>query len=87
MSGCGWLGLGWVGLVRVLNVMVGARAQRGGVLNVVASQRGGSNETAVTSHSFRPCTETETYYVGPEGHYNSNEFKTDNYFSEICDME
>ena len=36
MSGCGWLGLGWVGLVRVLNVMVGARAQRGGVLNVVA---------------------------------------------------
>ena len=36
VSGCGWLGLGWVGLVRALNVMVGARAQRGGVLNVVA---------------------------------------------------
>ena len=34
--GCGWVGLaGWV-LVRVLNVVVGARAQRGGVLNVVA---------------------------------------------------
>ena len=36
VSGCGWVGLaGWV-LVRVLNVVVGARAQRGGVLNVVA---------------------------------------------------